>query len=149
MYGARVTLIDVNSDALSRAVRDLRATGANIEGQVADVTDAATLRAAFDGVVARHGRLDVVFANAGISAGPGFLRGDGERNPDGEVENLSIELWQRVFAAVRGDYPEVEAYRDCGLVAGGALEPETPATWKKLLPYIRDGRIRCADRVSG
>jgi NAD(P)-dependent dehydrogenase (short-subunit alcohol dehydrogenase family) len=96
--GARVTLIDVNSDALSRAVRDLRATGANIEGQVADVTDAATLRAAFDGVVARHGRLDVVFANAGISAGPGFLRGDGERNPDGEVENLSIELWQRVFA---------------------------------------------------
>lgn len=43
---------------------------------------------------------------------------------------------------------EVEAYRDCGLVAGGALEPETPATWKKLLPYIRDGRIRCADLLA-
>ncbi len=40
---------------------------------------------------------------------------------------------------------EVKAYRDCGLVAGGALEPDTPAIWKKLLPYIRDGRIRCAD----
>lgn len=40
---------------------------------------------------------------------------------------------------------EVKAYRDCGLVAGGALEQDTPAIWKKLLPYIRDGRIRCAD----
>src|SRR5205085_9960430 len=61
-------------------------------------TQPDAVRAAFANVVARHGRLDVVFANAGISGGPGFLRGTGERNPDGEVENLSFGTWQRVFA---------------------------------------------------
>jgi NAD(P)-dependent dehydrogenase (short-subunit alcohol dehydrogenase family) len=96
--GARVVLIDIDAAALDVAVRQLSEGGADVAGEVADVTQPDAVRAAFANVVARHGRLDVVFANAGISGGPGFLRGTGERNPDGEVENLSFETWQRVFA---------------------------------------------------
>jgi NAD(P)-dependent dehydrogenase (short-subunit alcohol dehydrogenase family) len=95
--GAAVTLIDVNRPALDAAVARLSASGARVRGEVADVTQPETLRRAFDAVLGRDGRLDVVFANAGISGGPGFLKGDGGRNPAGEVENLSPDVWRRVF----------------------------------------------------
>jgi NAD(P)-dependent dehydrogenase (short-subunit alcohol dehydrogenase family) len=96
--GAVVDLIDVDPAALQAAVERLRAAGATVHGEVADVTQPATLRSAFDRIVARHGRLDVVFANAGISGGPGFLTGTGERNPQAAFENLSLDLWNRVIA---------------------------------------------------
>ena len=96
--GARVTLIDVDRNALDGAVERLAASGADVSGELADVTQPDTLAQAFDRVLARHGRLDTVFANAGISAGPGFLNGAGERNPAGAIENLSLDVWDRVMA---------------------------------------------------
>jgi len=96
--GAVVNLIDVDREALNAAVERLRAEGAVVHGEVADVTLPDTLRQAFAAIVERHGRLDVVFANAGISGGPGFLNGAGERNPAGAIENLSLEVWNRVIA---------------------------------------------------
>ena len=94
--GALVTLVDVNGDTLDEAVQQLRNEGGQAWGQVADVTQPETLRAAVEAVVAREGKIDVLFANAGVSAGPGFLRGDGSRNPDGAFENLSSEVFDRV-----------------------------------------------------
>ncbi|CAN7770773.1 SDR family NAD(P)-dependent oxidoreductase [Pseudorhodoferax sp. LjRoot39] len=96
--GAHVELIDRDAQALAQALEELGATGAQLHGKIADVTQPESLRQAFDHAIARHGRIDTVFANAGISAGPGFLNGAGERNPAGEVENLSVELWDRVIA---------------------------------------------------
>jgi NAD(P)-dependent dehydrogenase (short-subunit alcohol dehydrogenase family) len=96
--GAKVNLIDIDGAALETAVGRLRAEGVDAHGEVADVTSADSLRRAFANIVERHGRLDVVFANAGISGGPGFLNGAGERNPAGAIENLSIEVWNRVIA---------------------------------------------------
>jgi NAD(P)-dependent dehydrogenase (short-subunit alcohol dehydrogenase family) len=96
--GAKVNLIDVDPSALARAVDQLTASGAQAHGDVADVTEPEPLARAFAGIMARHGRLDVVFANAGISGGPGFLTGNGERNPSGAIENLSLSVWDRVIA---------------------------------------------------
>jgi NAD(P)-dependent dehydrogenase (short-subunit alcohol dehydrogenase family) len=96
--GALVNLIDVDAQALDTAIAQLEAKGAHVHGEVADVTQPETLKQAFANIVARHGRLDVVFANAGISGGPGFLTGSGERNPTGAIENLSLEVWNRVLA---------------------------------------------------
>src|SRR5687767_2574620 len=71
--GAQVTLMDVNEKTLADAVAALEARGGKVRGQVLDVTDRPALRRAFDEAATHYGRLDVVFANAGISGGPGFL----------------------------------------------------------------------------
>jgi NAD(P)-dependent dehydrogenase (short-subunit alcohol dehydrogenase family) len=96
--GAKVNLVDVDAQALAAAVDRLRSEGFDVHGETADVTQPDTLRQAFARIVERHGRLDVVFANAGISGGPGFLDGAGARNPAGAIENLSLEVWNRVMA---------------------------------------------------
>jgi NAD(P)-dependent dehydrogenase (short-subunit alcohol dehydrogenase family) len=57
------------------------------------VTNRPRMAAAFDSVAERHGRIDIVFANAGIDAGPGFLTSEGERNPEGEIDNLDDDHW--------------------------------------------------------
>jgi NAD(P)-dependent dehydrogenase (short-subunit alcohol dehydrogenase family) len=70
--GARVTLADADQAGLDRAVARLRAQQCAVEGVLVDVGNLERLRAVIDEVAARHGRLDVAFANCGISAGPGF-----------------------------------------------------------------------------
>jgi NAD(P)-dependent dehydrogenase (short-subunit alcohol dehydrogenase family) len=96
--GARVNLIDVDPHALAGAVEQVARHGGAVHGEVADVTQPDSLAQAFANIVEREGRLDIVFANAGISGGPGFLNGAGERNPSGAIENLSLETWDRVIA---------------------------------------------------
>lgn len=92
-HGARVCILDVDSAGIERTVD---AIGGETWGQVADVTDRPGLAAAFDTVMERHGAIDVVFANAGIDAGPGFLDPEGQRNPDGQIENFGDDRWDRV-----------------------------------------------------
>lgn len=96
--GAFVTMIDIDRGALEPAVERLSNEGGRVFGAVADVTARDQMRAVFDGVVTRHGRLDVLFANAGISGGPGFLRAEGGRNPDAAFENLRLADLERVMA---------------------------------------------------
>ncbi len=95
--GARLALIDINANTLSSAVQSLKESGADVHGYVADVTKAESVHLTIQQVIENFKHLDVVFANAGISGGPGFLKGNGERNSEGEVENLSAETWHRVF----------------------------------------------------
>jgi NAD(P)-dependent dehydrogenase (short-subunit alcohol dehydrogenase family) len=95
--GARLALMDINANNLEAAVALLKESGADVRGYVTDVTRPESLHMAFQQAIENYKQLDVVFANAGISGGPGFLKGSGERNPEGEVENLSAETWHRVF----------------------------------------------------
>lgn len=96
--GADVVLLDINGDQLDAARRDFAARGHAVGAVQVDVTDRAGLVSAIDRIAAEKGRLDVVFANAGISAGPGFLDLDGNRNEAGAIENISAALWDRVIA---------------------------------------------------
>jgi NAD(P)-dependent dehydrogenase (short-subunit alcohol dehydrogenase family) len=91
--GARVTLMDRNADRLHDAVQQLARAGGEVRGDVVDVTDRAGLDRAFDAAAKAYGRIDTVFANAGIGGGPGFLTLDGQRNPDNALEALSDERW--------------------------------------------------------
>lgn len=89
--GAKVTMLDVDAAALEAAAARLRDRGGHVATQAVDVRESDKLRATIDQVAAHHGRLDVVFANAGISAGPGYLT---------EVGNLTaVQLpgWQNVL----------------------------------------------------
>lgn len=96
--GARVTMMDRNSSDLEKAVGRLTADGLDVRGELVDVTDRVRLNLAFDAAAAAHGRIDVVFANAGVGGGPGFLTVKGERNPEGAFENISDERWNTAVA---------------------------------------------------
>ena len=96
--GARVTIMDLNSNALSHEVDRLTDEGYAVTGRILNVTDREDLDLAFAEVVAREGRLDTVFANAGIDPGPGFaaLDADGNRSEKNQIEQYTDERWDRV-----------------------------------------------------
>jgi NAD(P)-dependent dehydrogenase (short-subunit alcohol dehydrogenase family) len=96
--GARVVLLDIDRAGLDQAVAKLKAKGGDVRGAVADVTDRSALRATIDRAAGELGRLDVLFANAGIDAGPGFLAMTGERAADGAFETMAEEKWDKVIA---------------------------------------------------
>jgi NAD(P)-dependent dehydrogenase (short-subunit alcohol dehydrogenase family) len=62
--GANVFLLDLNGDALERAVAELGEERAAFA--VADATDSAAVAAAVAATVERFGGLDIAFANAGV-----------------------------------------------------------------------------------
>jgi NAD(P)-dependent dehydrogenase (short-subunit alcohol dehydrogenase family) len=99
--GASVTMLDVDSAGLARESQRLQQLGYQVRAEVLDVRDHAGLERAFAAALAAHGRLDVVFANAGVDSGPGFIGGwSGSRRPrnvEGALCNYTDERWQRVI----------------------------------------------------
>src|SRR3990167_4440726 len=100
--GAKVTLLDLDGQRIETEVARLAALGLAVRGAAGDVTDHAALDAAFDEAAAAHGRLDTVFANAGIDSGVGYLGAwVGETRPrvsEGALENYDDARWVRVIA---------------------------------------------------
>jgi len=90
--GARVMLTDMNGQTLREQVVRLKAAGRDVEGIQADVTDYDDLKQAFDDTVTKWGKLDICFANAGISGGLGIMSGEGA------IENLPLERYLDVIA---------------------------------------------------
>ena len=64
--GAKLALLDVEAEALAGATAALAKGGAEVIGVRADVSDAASLEAAADRVLARFGRIHVICNNAGV-----------------------------------------------------------------------------------
>jgi NAD(P)-dependent dehydrogenase (short-subunit alcohol dehydrogenase family) len=97
--GARVTMLDINPARVENETRRLQGKGWDVRGEVVDVTQHDRLDKAFDDAAKLYGRLDVVFANAGVDPGPGFVNnwvgGEYPRNPDGALENYTTERWQK------------------------------------------------------
>lgn len=77
--GAEVLCTDIDGDAAARTAEPLGAHSARL-----DVTDAAAVQAAVDGVVERAGRLDLMFNNAGIVWG-------------GDTELLTLDQWNAII----------------------------------------------------
>ena len=96
--GARVTMLDIDETRINNEVKRLTDAGLDVRGMKVDVTDRAAVNAAFDETAALYGRLDVVFANAGIDSGAGFMTKDGTgRDEAGAIENYEDERWDRVI----------------------------------------------------
>ena len=99
--GARVTLLDVDAARIATEVRRLKEKGYDVRGEVVDVTDHPALDRAFDSAAKAYGKIDVVFANAGIDSGIGYLNawvGDKrERVPEGAIEHYTDERWVRTI----------------------------------------------------
>jgi NAD(P)-dependent dehydrogenase (short-subunit alcohol dehydrogenase family) len=94
-------MLDIDAERIAQETERLCALGYAVRGDVIDVRDHAGLDRAFDAALSAHGRLDVVFANAGIDPGPGFVGSwvgsERSRNPEGALCNYADERWQRVI----------------------------------------------------
>jgi len=91
--GARVTLLDIDGARTEREVARMRALGWDVRGEIVDVTHRAAVHRAFDSTAALYGKLDVVFANAGLDPGIAVMGPDGERTVAGALENYDDERW--------------------------------------------------------
>jgi NAD(P)-dependent dehydrogenase (short-subunit alcohol dehydrogenase family) len=78
--GARIVAVDIDESAAETAAKE---TGG--ECVVADVSDEGQVRALFDGVAERYGRVDVAFNNAGISP-----------PEDDSILTTGLDAWRRV-----------------------------------------------------
>jgi NAD(P)-dependent dehydrogenase (short-subunit alcohol dehydrogenase family) len=76
--GAVVVVADWNAERLEKAAASLEETAAApVRAARLDVTDAPAVAALADSIIARHGRIDIAFANAGIARGRPPLTAEG------------------------------------------------------------------------
>lgn len=73
-HGLTVALLDRDADALGQAVAELEAQGLRVRGEVADLSDAASVDRAIAAVHAAHGRIDHLVNNAGAVRDMRFLK---------------------------------------------------------------------------
>jgi NAD(P)-dependent dehydrogenase (short-subunit alcohol dehydrogenase family) len=71
--GAQVVVAARRADALEETVAGIRASGGTAEAVPLDVTDAASVEAAFDAAEALFGAVDVLVNNSGVAAGKSVL----------------------------------------------------------------------------
>lgn len=83
--GWQVALAGRRADALDERIRLAGQDAQRALAVPTDVTQAESVRALFDAVVARFGRLDLLFNNAGSNA------------PGVPLEDLSVEQWRQVI----------------------------------------------------
>ncbi len=82
--GARLVIVDRNPDSLKETTELLRAKGADVIGDTADVSDWAAMQALAERVHARVGTLDILVNNAGVATSGDFL-------------STPVEDWNWVF----------------------------------------------------
>ena len=82
--GAKVVVCDIHAEAVNAAVAQCQALGAQAEGHTMDVTQRDQVDAVIAAVIAKHGRIDVLVNNAGITQ-------------DARLQNMSIEQFDRVI----------------------------------------------------
>ncbi|MDD5017545.1 MAG: SDR family NAD(P)-dependent oxidoreductase [Eubacteriales bacterium] len=83
--GAAVAFLDIDEECLAAEEAVLKACYSDVMGLFADVTSAASVKAAVDKVIRGFGRIDVLITCAGILQ-------------DTPLEEISEEEWDRVFS---------------------------------------------------
>jgi NAD(P)-dependent dehydrogenase (short-subunit alcohol dehydrogenase family) len=80
--GAKVFITDIRDDLGERSAAALRAEGHDARYMHLDVTSEQNWAEVIDAVLKAHGRLDILFNNAGIAY-------------PAKVEDISVEIWDR------------------------------------------------------
>lgn len=114
--GAHVAMLDVDEAGLRKEAGSL---GDRVETIAADVSDRPLLRDVIDRYAERRGSLDVVVANAGITAGPGY------RTEEGQINAIDDERWDRVldinlsgvFATIQSAAKQMKKQRSGRIIA--------------------------------
>jgi 3-oxoacyl-[acyl-carrier protein] reductase len=82
--GASVSIWDYDRNVLDKAVQQLEKLG-HASGEMVDVSEAASVDAAVASTIGKHGRIDILVANAGIAG------------PNHKTWEYPVEDWHRVI----------------------------------------------------
>ena len=116
--GAAVALLDIDGPGARRCAE--RLGGEAIE---VDAGDRDALRSAIADVAARHGRLDVAVANAGISAGPGYgtERGRLSAVEDSKWDEVVAVNLTGVFATIQAAAAPMREQRSGAIIVNSSI----------------------------
>ena len=107
--GATVVVCDIHGEAVDQAVAQCEATGAKAEGHVVDVTRRDQVDAMVQAVKARHGRIDVLVNNAGITK-------------DARLQKMTEAQFDAVIDVnLRGVFHCAQAVADTMVAQGGGV----------------------------
>lgn len=81
--GAHVVVLDLDGEAAKDTAAAIAGAGGRAEAVACDVSDAAAVKATFDGIVGRARHLDILINNAGVAH-----VGNIERTPEDEFDRL-------------------------------------------------------------
>jgi 3-oxoacyl-[acyl-carrier protein] reductase len=106
--GATVAVADVRQESVDRALHALKANG-SASGHVVDVTRRTDVDAMVAAVTARHGRIDVLVNNAGITL-------------DARLQKMSDDQFDKVIAVnLKGTYNCAQAVVDTMVAQGSGV----------------------------
>ena len=69
-HGAKVVIADIEQSAIDETVAEMSAHG-DVTGVRTDITDEASVKALADAVYERHGKVNLLYNNAGVTSGGG------------------------------------------------------------------------------
>ena len=108
--GARVALLGRTAANLNKVAREIRAAGGQADTVVADISQTAAMRRAFARLRRDYGRLELVFANAGVN---------GTWTP---LAKLKISEWDKTIAInLRGTFLTCKFALELMPRSGGAI----------------------------
>ena len=122
--GVRLVLADIEESALDRAVTELAAAGAAVEGVVCDVGDLKAVQHLADTAFEKMGAVHIVFHNAGVAVG----------GPIAEMKHSDWEWTMRVN--VWGPVHGVEAFTQRMIAQGQGGHMLFTASFAGLVPNV-------------
>jgi 2-dehydro-3-deoxy-L-rhamnonate dehydrogenase (NAD+) len=82
--GASVSLWDMDKDALAKAEKALAKLG-SVTGEIVELTEETAVRAATASTIKKHGKIDILLNNAGITGG------------NAKLWELETDVWRKVI----------------------------------------------------
>jgi NAD(P)-dependent dehydrogenase (short-subunit alcohol dehydrogenase family) len=90
--GAAVVMADMDGEQLAQQAARLKDQFPQVSTVQIDVRDTLAVDRMVDDIITQLGAIDAVFANAGISAGRGFMV------ETGRLENIDMDAWHKVMS---------------------------------------------------
>lgn len=90
--GAAVVMADMDGEHLAQQAARMKDQFPQVSSVQIDVRDTLAVDRMVDDIITQLGAIDAVFANAGISAGRGFMV------ETGRLENIDMDAWHKVMS---------------------------------------------------
>ena len=122
--GARVALVDRDTDALDRVCADLGYAALPV---VTDLMDKASVARMLPAILYKAGRLDVFHANAGAYVGGDVLEAD----PDAWDQMLNLNI-NAVFRSVHAVLPHLAKQGSGAVILTSSIAGVIPVVWEPI-----------------